>query len=241
MRSSSHDEGASCPCKRMSVLSLSMCSVDKIVAGQDPVKPCRRTLPPDERKRQIVDAVRHVVAEHGVPNTTVSRVAEAAGVAQGTLYLYFRNRTEMLLAALDSIWTEMQGVVEIPGETDELERLRKGGLKHNELMTTELGGFAVPWVEFIAAPAGMGLRGAVGETQRRAFRKLREIVESGKANGQIRADVDSDQLAWEWLMLAWAENIACLVGLTEFFEERRSEPLRSMILDDAAPEGGCRA
>jgi len=219
----------------MSVLSLSMCSVDKIVGGQASVKPRKRTLPPDERRRQIIDAVRRVVAEHGVPNTTVSRVAEAAGVAQGTLYLYFRNRTEMLLAALDSIWAEMQGVVEIPGETDELERLRKGGLKHNELMTTDQGSFAVPWVEFIAAPAGMGLRGAVAETQRRAFRKLREIVESGKAKGQIRADVDSDQLAWEWLMLAWAENIACLVGLTEFFEEKRSRPLFELIFEKAEP------
>jgi len=219
----------------MSVLSLSMCSVDKIVGGQASVKPRKRTLPPDERRRQIIDAVRRVVAEHGVPNTTVSRVAEAAGVAQGTLYLYFRNRTEMLLAALDSIWAEMQGVVEIPGETDELERLRRGGLKHNELMTTEQGSFAVPWVEFIAAPAGMGLRGAVAETQRRAFRKLREIVESGKAKGQIRADVDSDQLAWEWLMMAWAENIACLVGLTEFFEEKRSRPLFELIFEKAEP------
>lgn len=209
--------------------------MDKIVGGQASVKPRKRTLPPDERRRQIIDAVRRVVAEHGVPNTTVSRVAEAAGVAQGTLYLYFRNRTEMLLAALDSIWAEMQGVVEIPGETDELERLRRGGLKHNELMTTEQGSFAVPWVEFIAAPAGMGLRGAVAETQRRAFRKLREIVESGKAKGQIRADVDSDQLAWEWLMMAWAENIACLVGLTEFFEERRSRPLFELIFEKAEP------
>ena len=209
--------------------------MDKIVGDQVPVKPRKRTLPPDERRRQIIDAVRRVVAEHGVPNTTVSRVAEAAGVAQGTLYLYFRNRTEMLLAALDSIWAEMQGVVEIPGETDELERLRKGGLKHNELMTTDQGSFAVPWVEFIAAPAGMGLRGAVAETQRRAFRKLREIVESGKAKGQIRADVDSDQLAWEWLMMAWAENIACLVGLAEFFEEKRSRPLFELIFEKAEP------
>ncbi|MBN1321104.1 MAG: TetR/AcrR family transcriptional regulator [Thermoleophilia bacterium] len=212
--------------------------MDKIVGGQASVKPRKRTLPPDERRRQIIDAVRRVVAEHGVPNTTVSRVAEAAGVAQGTLYLYFRNRTEMLLAALDSIWADMRGVVEIPGETDELERLRKAGLRHNELMTTDQGSFAVPWVEFIAAPAGMGLRGAVAETQRRAFRKLREIVESGKAQGHIRADIDADQLAWEWLMLAWAENIACLVGLTEFFEEKRSRPLFELIFKRATPGAG---
>ncbi|MBN1631427.1 MAG: TetR/AcrR family transcriptional regulator [Thermoleophilia bacterium] len=210
--------------------------MDKIVAGQPSVKAQRRTLPPEERRKQIIDAVRRVVAEHGVPNTTVSRVAEAAGVAQGTLYLHFRDRTDMLLAALDSIWADMRGVVEIPGETDELERLRKAGDKHTELMATEQGSFAVPWVEFIAAPAEMGLRETVAETQRRAFRVMHDIVEAGKAKGQIRKDVDSEQLAWEWLMFVWAENIACLVGLTEFFEQKRSQPLLQMILDRAAPE-----
>ncbi|MBN1629996.1 MAG: TetR/AcrR family transcriptional regulator, partial [Thermoleophilia bacterium] len=220
----------------MSVRSLSMCSVNKIVGDETPVKPRTRTLPPEERRRQIIDAVRRVVAEHGVPNTTVSRVAEAAGVAQGTLYLHFRDRTDMLLAALESIWAEMRGLVEIPGETDQLERLRKAGQKHTELMATEQGSFAVPWVEFIAAPAEMGLRGAVAETQRRAFRVMRDIVELGKAEGRIRADVDADQLAWEWLMFVWAENIACLVGLDEFFEEKRSQPLLELILEKASPD-----
>mgnify|MGYP001028450144 CR=1 FL=1 len=213
-----------------------MCSVNKIVGGEAPVKPRRRTLPPEARRRQIIDAVRRVVAEHGVPNTTVSRVAEAAGVAQGTLYLHFRDRTDMLLAALDSIWADMRGVVEIPGETDELERLRRAGAKHTELMATEQGSFAVPWVEFIAAPTKMGLREAVAETQRRAFAILRDIVKLGKAEGHIRADVDPDQLAWEWLMFVWAENIACLVGLDEFFEEKRSQPLLELILAKAAPD-----
>jgi TetR/AcrR family transcriptional regulator, fatty acid metabolism regulator protein len=220
----------------MSVLSLSMGSVDKIVAGEVPVKPRRRTLPPEERRRQIIDAVLRVVAEHGVPNTTISRVAEAAGVAQGTLYLHFRDRTDMLMAALESIWTEMLGVVEIPGEADHLERLRKAGRKHTELMATDQGSFAVPWVEFIAAPAEVGLRAAVAETQRRAFSVLRDIADTGKAQGQIREDVDSDQLAWEWLMLAWAENIACLVGLNEFFEQKRSRPLFEHIFSSAAPD-----
>jgi AcrR family transcriptional regulator len=193
-----------------------------------------RTLPPEERRRQIVDAVLRVVSEHGVPNTTVSRVAQAAGIAEGTLYLHFHNRTEMLMAALDSIFTDMRGLVDLPGETDPLERLREGGRRHTEIMATERGGFATPWVEFIAAPAEMGLRHAVAETQRAAFRILRDIAELGKAQGTIRIDADPDQVAWEWLMFAWAENIACLMGLTEFFDQRRSQPLFELILSKAA-------
>lgn len=193
-----------------------------------------RTLPPEERRRQIVDAVLRVISEHGVPNTTVSRVAQAAGVAQGTLYLHFRNRTEMLMAALDSIFADMRKLVAVHGESNQLERLREGGRRHTEIMATEEGGFAYPWVEFIAAPAEMGLRHAVAATQRAAFRILRDIAEAGKAQGTIRADADAEQIAWEWLMFAWAENIARLMGLDEFFEQKRSQPLFELILANVA-------
>jgi TetR/AcrR family transcriptional regulator, fatty acid metabolism regulator protein len=193
-----------------------------------------RTLPPEDRRRQIVDAVLRVVSQHGVPNTTVSRVAEAAGIAEGTLYLHFENRTEMLMAALDSIFMEMLGLVDVPEAENELERLREAARRHSTIMATERGGFAYPWVEFIAAPAELGLREAVAETQRRAFRVLRDIVERGKAEGSIGVEIDPDQLAWEWLMLAWAENIGCLMGLTEFFAEKRSRPLFEQIITNAA-------
>ncbi len=195
-----------------------------------------RTLPPDERRRQIVDAVLRVISEHGVPDTTVSRVAQAAGVAQGTLYFHFRNRNEMLMAALDSIFADMRKLVDARGETNQLERLRESGHRHTETMMAEKGGFAYPWVEFIAAPMEAGLRDAVAETQRAAFRILRDMAESGKAQGSIRADADAEQIAWEWLMFAWAENLACLMGLDEFFEEKRSRPLFELILANVAAD-----
>lgn len=195
-----------------------------------------RTLPAAERRRQIVDAVLRVVSEYGVPNTTVSRVAKVAGVAEGTLYVHFRNRTEMLLAALDSIFADMRALVDVPGQTDQLERLREGGRRHTATMATERGGFAYPWVEFIAAPMETELRHAVAETQRATFRILRDIAQEGIAQGAIRADADPEQVAWEWLMFAWAENIACLMGLDEFFEQKRSQPLFEQILDRFAPD-----
>ena len=59
-----------------------------------------RRLPPEERRGQIVQAVLDVVAEYGVPEATIARIAKAADVSEGTLYVYFASRKEMLLAAL---------------------------------------------------------------------------------------------------------------------------------------------
>src|SRR5712671_3268754 len=48
----------------------------------------------------ILEAARKIFAKKGFELATVDDVAEAAGVAKGTLYLYFRSKREIYLAAL---------------------------------------------------------------------------------------------------------------------------------------------
>ena len=53
------------------------------------------------RVREILDAACRVVARHGFQGTTIDRVAEEAGVAKGTIYLYFHTKEELLKAAVE--------------------------------------------------------------------------------------------------------------------------------------------
>lgn len=53
------------------------------------------------RHHEILDAAVADMLAHGVPALKVDRVAEAAGVAKGTVYLYFPTRDELVRAALD--------------------------------------------------------------------------------------------------------------------------------------------
>jgi len=144
----------------------------------------------------------------------------------------------MLLAALDAILAQMLQLVQESTETDPIERLKDIARRHSDLMFTERGGFAVPWVEFIAAGPQLGLREAVAGIQERAFEALRDIVEEGRVTGRIRADEDSDQLAWCWLSFAWAETMGCLMGLNEFLERRPSYQMFEAVLDAARPSSG---
>ena len=178
-----------------------------------------------------------VISEHGVPQAGVTRVAEAAGVSEGTLYKYFNSRTEMLIAALDSILAQMLELIGSAHDASALERLRTIGKHHSEMLKGERGGFTYPWVEFIAAGPQVGLREAVARTQQAAFKVLSEIVEEGKAQGTIREDIDTDRVAWAWYTFAWAENISCLIGLNEYVEGGHSAYILDLILKDAAPQG----
>ncbi|MDY6905608.1 MAG: TetR/AcrR family transcriptional regulator [Thermodesulfobacteriota bacterium] len=58
--------------------------------------PAENTVNPDKYHR-ILEAAIGVVAEEGFFNATIARIAKAAGVADGTIYLYFKNKNDILL------------------------------------------------------------------------------------------------------------------------------------------------
>lgn len=197
-----------------------------------------RRLPPEERREQIVQAVLDVVAEYGVPEATIARIAKAADVSEGTLYVYFTSRKEMLLAALESILAEMYQLIDGTEGPDALSRLRKIGAAHSEQMRAERGLMAYPWFEFIAAGPQIGIRDAVADTHKAAYQRLKKIIEDGKVKGSIRADADADRLAWGFYTVLWAENIACMMGLTEYLDDGHSAHILNLVLGDAVPAKG---
>jgi AcrR family transcriptional regulator len=55
------------------------------------------------RRNQILDAATQVFAEKGFHRATVRAVAQAAGVADGTIYTYFASKDELLIGILDRL------------------------------------------------------------------------------------------------------------------------------------------
>lgn len=53
------------------------------------------------RRGQILDAATKVFAQRGFHRTTIRDVAKAAGVADGTIYNYFENKTSLLLGIMN--------------------------------------------------------------------------------------------------------------------------------------------
>ncbi len=81
----------------------------------------------DFRRTQILNAARQSVVRHGVSDTTVGGIARAAGVAKGTVYLYYRSKDEILRQLVSQDLTEFHAetvpIVTEPGSLD--EKLRR--------------------------------------------------------------------------------------------------------------------
>jgi TetR/AcrR family fatty acid metabolism transcriptional regulator len=60
------------------------------------------TGPGSDKYQRILDAAVEVIAERGYFNSPVSAIAKRAGVADGTIDLYFKSKDEVLRTAIDS-------------------------------------------------------------------------------------------------------------------------------------------
>lgn|GEM_PF-1947356 len=72
-----------------------------------------------EKVKQILDAVEDLVVIHGTEALTTTHVAEETGFAVGTIYQYFGNRTDLLIAAHDRLLERLAaGVTEAAAQLD---------------------------------------------------------------------------------------------------------------------------
>ena len=55
------------------------------------------------RRNQILDAATKVFAEKGFHPTTIKDIAREAGIADGTIYNYFENKTALILGIFDRL------------------------------------------------------------------------------------------------------------------------------------------
>jgi TetR/AcrR family transcriptional regulator len=64
-------------------------------------KPSKTDVVTDFRRSQLLDAARDRFGKHGLAGTTVDGIAKSAGVAKGTVYLYYKSKEDILRHVLD--------------------------------------------------------------------------------------------------------------------------------------------
>ncbi len=73
----------------------------------------------DERVNQILDAAELVFAQKGFNQARMEDIAEEAGLSKGTLYLYIKDKDDLIVSILDRIFT---GVFELMSTRDLAEK-----------------------------------------------------------------------------------------------------------------------
>ena len=82
-------------------------------------------LKKEEKARRILSAAIKVFAEDGYREAKISRIAQEAGVAHGSVYTYFKNKEDLLFKMIATIWQELGERLDTIREDKELDPLQK--------------------------------------------------------------------------------------------------------------------
>ena len=143
----------------------------------------------NDKHRRIIQAAVKVFAKHGFYNSKVSEIARAAGVADGTIYLYFQNKDDILIRLFEEemtrILVEMQEAVS--QESDPARKLERWALAHLELLEREKELAEIIQVEIRQSSKFMKEYDNVQFAQ--YLNLISQIIKEGQDKGVFRKDI----------------------------------------------------
>lgn len=140
--------------------------------------------------KQIIDAAVIVIAENGYHQAQVSKIAKQASVADGTIYLYFKNKEDILI----SVFTEKMGVfVEnlqliIKDESTACEKLLKMIDNHFRVLATDHHLAIVTQLELRQSNKDIRLK--INDVLKEYLVLLDHILIEGLENGEFNKEMD---------------------------------------------------
>ncbi|MFJ8068010.1 TetR/AcrR family transcriptional regulator [Peribacillus sp. NPDC096447] len=140
---------------------------------------------------QIIDAAVIVIAQNGYYQAQVSKIAKQAGVADGTIYLYFKNKEDILI----SLFHEKMGYFveqieeEIKGKTTASDKLHVLIQKHFQNLSEDVNLAIVTQLELRQSNKELRLR--INDVLRGYLNLIDQIIIEGKENGEFLPDLNN--------------------------------------------------
>src|SRR5580704_10338192 len=151
-------------------------------------RPARAVRAGDKRER-ILDAAVRVFAKKGFHATRVSEVAKAAGVADGTIYLYFKSKDELLVRLFEDRVERLLAFLqrELPSSVGAAGKLRRIielqlGLMEGERDLAEV-------VTVIVRQSTKLMKEYAAPKFNAYLDAIAAVVQDGQATGELRSDV----------------------------------------------------
>ena len=168
-------------------------------------------LEPGAKREAILRAAIEVFARRGYFGAQVADIAKAAGVAAGTVYLYFRSKDELLVSIFDKTMKEarVEARAALQSVADPVERLQRIARLHLDRLGRDRNLAVVFQVEqrqstkFMERFSATHLREYLGI--------IRDVIARGQTAGVFRPDLNPtlaakllfgmlDEMATNWIL-----------------------------------------
>ncbi|MEQ1508535.1 MAG: TetR/AcrR family transcriptional regulator [Myxococcota bacterium] len=182
-----------------------------------------------DKRTLITEAAVEVFADKGFHQARVSDIAKRAGVADGTIYLYFKNKEDLLLSIFEEKMDELLvGLGAALADTsDPVERVRRFARFHFTQVRQNRAAAEVLQVELRLS--NKFLKEYRPEKLWAYLAVFGQIVREGQASGVFRGDVDPfigmwaffgslDELAMQWVLSRRADRFELESGAEQVAE-----------------------
>ena len=148
------------------------------------------------RRSELAAAAAGIFAERGVANTAVSDIVKAAGVAQGTFYLYFESKDDVVLAVVDGIAQQLIAQIRAAVDAAGSTAVEKFLALRDVFIAADIDASTVELADFMHRRENRPLHDRMAEQFVPALIPLMEsIVSQGVAEGAFRVR-DTHAAAW---------------------------------------------
>lgn len=188
------------------------------------------------RRDQIAQAALALVAELGLAELSMARIAERLGLATSAMYRHFPGKDEILDAVIDLIGSRFEANISAASRAseDSLARLEFLLQRHIALVRENSG---IPRLLF----SGEVFCGSKGKREQ-LFRlitgylaRVTEIIREGQRAESIRNDVDAPTLAVHFLGIVQPAVILGHLSDGRFNVARHAKRAWKLFLETAAP------
>ncbi|WP_400164240.1 TetR/AcrR family transcriptional regulator [Brevibacillus sp. TJ4] len=143
-----------------------------------------------EKYQAIIDAAVRVIAQQGYHNAQVSKIAKEAKVADGTIYLYFENKDDILISLFNEkmghfIETCRQRIME---QTSTEQKLYVLVHAHLSQLSQDQDLAKVTQIELRQSNQEISV--GIGNVMKQYFNLIDEVIGEGIATGVFRTDLD---------------------------------------------------
>ena len=152
-------------------------------------------LPTAQRRDQIARAALRIISTRGVRRLTSAALAEQVGIADGTIFRHFRNKDEIVDAAIDLFEQALEEA--FPPETGPpLRRLGSFVMMRLTLVRERPEILRLAFNDRLAEAAGEEGAARVGRLVERSLTFVRRCLADAQDRGEITQDAPLALLVW---------------------------------------------
>lgn len=146
-----------------------------------------------DKREKILEAAEKVFAQKGFYPARIADIAKEAGVAEGTIYIYFDSKEDLMVSIFKEKMGEWVDRLRslLAGCETALEKLRV--IVHTHFSTLFENPNLAQLVQIELRACSAFMRGGSAPEMRRYLNVIEEVLREGKERGEFRPDFD------EWL------------------------------------------